>query len=82
MTRYKVISKNDVAVFWAMRQEWPDDPGYHIMSSLVEAADGTGGKVVDGDAFVIRDVLLKHGCKWGKDFYIQKIEEPEAQAKG
>ena len=31
-------------------------------------------KPVDGDAFVIRDILLEGGFEWAKDFYIKKVE--------
>lgn len=75
MTRYRVFSKDDEKVRKAMLKEWPEDPGATIMCNLVGWGE-KDGPVMDGDAFVIRDVLNKYGCEWGKDFYINKVEEP------
>jgi len=56
-----------------MFKEWPDEPGSTIMGNLIGWAE-RDGPVMDGDAFVIRDALTKHGCEWGKDFYIRKVQ--------
>lgn len=74
MTRYRLLSKNDAKVHEAICKEWPGELGQAIMSALVGWSE-EGGKVMDGDAFVLRDALLEHGCVWGTDFYIRKVEE-------
>ena len=37
------------------------------------------GRVVDGDAFVIRNSLQEAGFVWGQDFYIKKADSPATE---
>ncbi len=42
--------------------------------SLIAHASEKGKPVLQGDALIARDELLKAGFEWGKDFYLKKID--------
>ena len=69
---YQVITTNLPKVKEALRKEWPEELGYLIMRQLVGTEDNPP-KPCCGDAFVIRDALILHGCIWSVDFYIRKM---------
>lgn len=68
---YQVIATNLPKVKEALHKEWPEEFGYSIMRKLIGTEDNPP-QSCDGDAFVIRDALISHGCVWSTDFYIRK----------
>ena len=72
--RYMVIALNLDKVERALKKEWPDKHAYSIMRQFV-GTEKNPPKLCFGDALVIRDVLILHGCVFFIDFYIKKIKD-------
>lgn len=71
---YQVIATNLSKVEEALHKEWDTDVGYSIMRNLV-GTENDPPKSCYGDAFVIRDALINHGCVFSVDFYIKRLKE-------
>lgn len=70
--RYQVIAKNVDAVEAVLRNEY-SGVGYNLMRALV-GTEATPPRLCDGDAFVLRDLFQEHGLRFGRDFYIRRVE--------
>lgn len=74
MNDYQVIAINLKRAKEALHQEWPERLDYIIMRQFVGTEDNPP-RSCTGDALVLEDVLISHGCIWEKDFYIRKTPE-------